>query len=445
MPEHAQQPADLLIAARWVVPVEPHGAVLQDHAVVITGGRIIAVLPATEATRRYRAAQTIERQRHVVLPGLINTHTHAAMTLFRGLADDLPLDRWLSEHIWPAESRRAGPEFVRDGTRLAILEMLRGGTTCFNDMYYFPDVVADLAVEHHIRAVVGMIVIEQPTPWAKTTEEYFVKGLAVHDQYRGHPLVRTAFAPHAPYTVSNATLRHLRLLADELDVPVHMHVHETASEVEQSLRDHGQRPLARLDAEGLVSPLLAAVHMTEISAAEIALLAERGASVVHCPESNLKLASGFCPVSRLRAAGVNTALGTDGAASNNDLDMFSEMRTAAVLGKAVARDACAVPAEEALAMATLNGARALGLGEEIGSIVPGKYADLICVDLDRPASQPVYHVISQLVYSVCRDQVRDAWVAGQPVLADGRTPHMDEADILARAEAWRRRLADGDV
>lgn len=442
MPQESPQSHELIVAARWVVPVEPRGAVLHDHAVVVRGERIAAVLPSARAREVFPAATWVCRPHHVVLPGLINAHTHAAMTLFRGLADDLPLQRWLADHIWPAEARWAGPEFVRDGTRLAILEMLRGGTTCFNDMYFFPDVVADLAVEHHIRAVVGMIIIEQPTPWAETVEEYFSKGIAVHDQYRGHSLVRTAFAPHAPYTNSDPTLRHLRLLADELEVPVHMHVHETAAEISQSLAAHGRRPLARLEGEGLLSPLLVAVHMTELDEDEIGLLAERGVSVVHCPESNLKLASGFCRTARLLSAGVNVALGTDGAASNNDLDMFGEMRTAALLGKAVAGDPAAVAAEDALCMATLHGARALGLGEETGSLVPGKLADMVCVDLRSAATQPVHQVISQLVYSVCRDQVADVWVAGRQVVAEGRVIQMDEADVLARATAWQRRLSD---
>lgn len=433
--------ADLVITARWVVPVEPPGAVLERHAVAVGDGRILGIVPEAEAAHRFVATETIVRPDHVLLPGLVNAHTHAAMTLLRGLADDLPLERWLEGHVWPAESRWAGPEFVRDGTRLAMLEMIRGGTTCFNDMYYFPDVVAALAVEHHVRAAVGMIVIEQPTPWAATTEEYFSKGLAVHDQYRDHPLVRTTFAPHAPYTVGDATLRHLRLLADELEVPVHMHVHETRGEVARSIAACGRRPLARIDGLGLMSSLFMAVHATELADDEFGLLASRNATVVHCPESNLKLASGFCPVAGLAAAGVNVALGTDGAASNNDLDMFGEMRTAALLAKAVAGNASALPAAQALAMATINGARALGLGEEIGSIARGKWADLICVDMNAPATRPVHHVISQLVYSAAASQVSDAWIGGRRVLADRRATLMDEAEILARADAWQQRLA----
>ncbi len=437
--------ADLLISPRWVIPVEPHGAVLEGHAVAVSNGRIVAVLPAGEAAQRFPLAEVLERPSHVLMPGLINAHTHAAMTLFRGLADDLPLQQWLGEHIWPAEQRWASAEFVRDGAELAIVEMLRGGTTCLNDMYFFPDQTAQVAADAGIRAVVGMIVIDQPTPWASTVDEYFDKGLAVHDQFRGHPLVRTAFAPHAPYTVGDDTLRRLRTLADELDVQVHMHLHETAHEVSAAETERGQRPLARLAELGLVSPALAAVHMTQLTADEVAMLANAGASVVHCPESNLKLASGFCPVADLLAAGVNVALGTDGAASNNDLDMFGEMRTAALLGKSVAGDPAAVSAADALTMATLGGARALGLAGETGSLVAGKAADMICVDLAHPATQPVYHPVSQVVYAATRDQVSDVWVAGEALLADGELTRSQATDAVARAAGWRERVARTDV
>ncbi|UCG73429.1 MAG: TRZ/ATZ family hydrolase [Chromatiales bacterium] len=437
--------ADLLISPRWVIPVEPHGAVLEDHAVAVADGRITAVLPAAEAARRFPSAERVDRPAHVLLPGLVNAHTHAAMTLFRGLADDLPLQQWLGEHIWPAEQRWASSEFVRDGAELACVEMLRGGTTCLNDMYFFPDQTAQVAADTGIRAVVGMIVIEQPTPWAATVDEYFDKGLAVHDQFRGHPRIQTAFAPHAPYTVGDDSLRRLRKLADELDVQVHMHVHETANEISTAVAAHGRRPLARLAELGLLSPALAAVHMTQLTPDEITTLADTGASVVHCPESNLKLASGLCPVADLQAAGVNVALGTDGAASNNDLDMFGEMRTAALLAKSVAGDPAAVSAADALAMATINGARALGVAADTGSLVPGKSADMICLDLAHPATQPVYHPVSQVVYAATRDQVTDVWVGGQALIMQGELQLAHAADLEARAEGWRERVARTDV
>ena len=434
---------DLLISARWIAPVEPAGQVLDHHALLVRDGRIADLLPADEAADRYPQAQRLERQSHLLLPGLVNAHVHMPMTLFRGLADDLPLQTWLEEYIWPAEQRWVGPEFVRDGCELAALEMIRGGTTCCQEMYFFPDVAAEAALAHGLRAMVGMILIEQATPWASTTEEYFEKGLAVHDRFKGNELIRTSFAPHAPYTVGDEALARVRLLANELDRPVHMHVHETAFEVQSAVDATGERPLERLDRLGLVSPLLAAVHMTELDDSDIRRVAEAGASVVHCPESNLKLASGFCPVARLQAAGINVALGTDGASSNNDLDMLSEMRSAALLGKAVAGDAAAVSAETALEMATLNGARAIGMADEIGSLRIGKRADMICVDLDRPATQPVHHPVSQLVYAASREQVSDVWINGEQLLRDGAFTRARATEVTERAQAWQRRLETG--
>jgi len=435
---------DLVIQARWIIPVEPRGVVLEHHAIAIRDGRLVALLPAADVAGRFTADRTIERDHHIVLPGLVNAHTHAAMTLFRGMADDLPLDRWLGEHIWPAEARWASPDFVRDGSNLAIIEMIRGGTTCFQDMYFFPDIVAQTAVEQKIRAVVGMIVIDMPTAWAANTDEYFSKGIAVHDQYLRHPLISTLFAPHAPYTISDRTCERLHVLADELDTQIHMHLHETAHEVQTAMDEHGRRPLQRIDELGLVNSQLTAVHMTQLLDDEIALLAERGVNIVHCPESNLKLASGFCPVGKLLDAGINVALGTDGAASNNDLDMFGEMRTAALLGKGVAGDAAVLTAADTLAMATINGARALGLDDHIGSLEAGKWADITCVDVQAPATQPVHHPISLLVYSAGRDQVSDVWVGGEQLLEDRRLVAADQAEILERATAWQRRLADGN-
>jgi 5-methylthioadenosine/S-adenosylhomocysteine deaminase len=432
---------DTLISARWVVPVEPSGAVRDHASVAVHQGRVLGVFPEHEARARFSPLADVRLPGHVLIPGLVNAHTHAAMTLFRGLADDLPLMRWLAEHIWPAEGRWVGEEFVQDGTRLAVAEMLRGGTTCFNDMYFFPDDTARVAAGAGIRAVVGLILIDAPTVWARGEDEYLAKGLEVHDRLREDPLVRTAFAPHAPYTVSDAALARVATLAEELDLPVHMHVHETAEEVRAGIERHHARPLARLERLGLLSPRLVAVHMTQLEPDEVERVAAAGVSVVHCPESNLKLASGFCPVERFLDAGVNVALGTDGAASNNDLDMLGETRTAALLGKAVAGAAGAVDAPTALAMATLHGARALGMDGETGSIVPGKWADLTAVDLSPVETQPVYNPVSQLVYAAGRHQVTDVWVAGRHVLKDRVLTTFDEAAVRARAEEWRERIA----
>ncbi|MGA7801091.1 MAG: TRZ/ATZ family hydrolase [Gammaproteobacteria bacterium] len=436
---------DTLLHARWIVPVEPDGVVLEHHSLAVHEGRILELLPTERARSTYRGATTVDLGAHILIPGLVNAHTHAAMSLLRGLADDLHLMEWLTDHIWPAESRWVNEEFVHDGTQLAIAEMLRGGTTCFNDMYFFPEVTARAAAACGMRATVGLIVIDFPTAWASNADEYIAKGLEVHDQYRNDPLIGTAFAPHAPYTVSDQPLERLRVLADELDVPIHMHVHETAFEVDQAVRDGGVRPLERLHGLGLVSPALLAVHMTQLTDSEIDRLATAGGRVVHCPESNLKLASGFCPVQRLDAAGVTVAIGTDGAASNNDLDMFGEMRTAALLAKAVCGDASAVPAHRMLRMATLHGAMALGRGDQIGSLEPGKWADMVAVRMDEVETQPVYNPVSQLVYATGRDKVTDVWVAGRHLLKERQLTTLDPAEITARARQWGRHIRSTDA
>ncbi|MHB8253603.1 MAG: TRZ/ATZ family hydrolase [Acidiferrobacter sp.] len=429
--------ADLCIRAPWIIPVEPRGQVLRDHALLIKDGNIAAIVPQSVPLT---AATTVDLPHHVLLPGLVNAHTHAAMTLFRGLADDLPLHQWLNEHIWPAEGRFVTSDFVRDGTALAALEMIKGGTTCFSDMYFFPDAVADIAVAAGMRAVLGLVVIDVPTAWARNPEEYLSRGIALCDKWRHNPLIKPLLAPHAPYSVSDETLTRIRVHGDELDIGLHMHIHETAGEIEHSLSHHGVRPLARLERLGIIHPGLIAVHMTQLTPEEMTLCAERGVSIVHCPESNLKIAAGVCPVPQLIRCGVNVALGTDGAASNNDLDMFGEMRTAALLAKGMSGDPTAVPAPMALEMATLNGARALGLSDRIGSLVVGKSADVIAVDFNAPATQPVFDAISQLVYAACRDQVSHVWVGGRPLLRDRHALTLDEKAIIGRVAAWRDKI-----
>jgi len=433
---------DTLIYARWIIPVVPDRQVLEEHALAIHNGNILELLPAEQARAKYRPTSVHELPDHALIPGLINAHTHASMSLMRGLADDLPLMNWLNEHIWPAEGRWVNEEFIADGTRLAVAEMLRGGTTCFNDMYFFPDVTGKVSAAAGIRAVVGLIVIDFPSAWASGPDEYFRRGLETHDQFRNHNLISTAFAPHAPYTVSDQPFERIRVLADELEIPIHMHVHETRDEINQGISRYGNRPIERLQQLGLISPAVTAVHMTQLESAEIELFAESGASVVHCPESNLKLASGFCPVEKLHRAGINIAIGTDGAASNNDLDMFSEMRTAALLAKGVADDAGAIPAHTALRMATLNGALALGIGERTGSLEPGKAADITAVNLGSLETQPLYQPISQLVYATGRDKVTHVWVAGKQVVHDGALTTLDQREIISRAREWRERISE---
>jgi 5-methylthioadenosine/S-adenosylhomocysteine deaminase len=434
--------AELLLHADWILPVDATDSTLERHSLCIDRGRITALLPRADAEQQIEAKRVLELPGHVLIPGLINAHTHAAMTLLRGLADDLPLMIWLHEHIWPAEGRWVDTEFVADGTRLALLEMLRGGVTCFNDMYFYPEVTARLCAEAGMRVLAGMIVVDFPTRYAQDADDYLRRGLKLHEQYRDHPLVKTGFAPHSTYAVSEAPLARIRTLSDELEVQVHTHVQETRDEVMQSLGSCGERPLARLERLGLLGPHLIAVHMTQLEDAEIARLAETGAHVVHCPESNLKLASGFCRVADLLSAGVNVALGTDGAASNNDLNLLAEMRTAALLAKGVAGSAAAVPAATALRMATLNGAKALGIDQETGSLEVGKAADVVAIDLANAHTQPLYNACSQLVYAASSHQVRQVWISCRQVIRDGEPLSLDEASILGAARDWRARIGD---
>ena len=435
--------ADTIVRARWVIPVEGETAVLENHAVIIRDGVIADILSNETVDTRWRSENDLTLDQHALLPGLVNAHTHSAMNLFRGLADDLPLMTWLEEHIWPAEGQWVSEAFVHDGSRFACAEMIRSGTTCFADMYFFPDAIARAAHEAGLRATVFSPLLDFPTPMAQGPDEYLRLAVAAHDQWRHEPLVNIAFGPHAPYTVSDAPLQKVLTYAEELDAPIMMHVHETAGEVSMAVENTGERPLGRLDALGLLSPRLMAVHMTQLTDDEISLLAETGVSVIHCPESNLKLASGFCPVERLRQAGVNVALGTDGAASNNDLDMFAEMRTAALLAKGVAGAADALPAQAALAMATIAGARALGLDQQTGSLVIGKQADIIAVDLGQLESQPVYDPLAQLVYTCSRDQVTHSFVAGRCLMAERQLTTLNEARIGRDARTWGERIRAG--
>lgn len=436
---------DSLLNAKWIIPVEPHAQYLEDASLAIKDGRILEILPQSQAKQKYHAHNSHDLNDHVLLPGFVNSHTHAAMTLFRGLADDLPLMEWLEKHIWPAEATWVNPEFINTGTTLAVAEMLSSGTTCFNDMYFYPDETAAVADKLGIRATVGLIVLGFPTVWAKDPDEYLHKGLAVHDQFRHHSLIKTAFAPHAPYTVPDEPLLRIATLAEELDVPIHMHVHETASEVQDARQTTGKSPIQRLMDIGLMSPRMMAVHMTAVEKDDLSLVMESGANVVHCPESNLKLASGFCHVADFTNQGINVALGTDGTASNNDLDMLGEMRTAALLAKVLSKNASTLPAADAIRMATLNGAKALGLDKEIGSLQPGKAADVIAIDLNNISTQPVYNPISQVVYAANREQVSDVWVAGKHLLHNHMLTTIDKTEIIAKAQAWAGRIKDTPV
>ena len=426
-----------LILPRWIAPVEPAKAVLSDHALVVRAGRIEALLPAAQALERYPQARRTALPRHLLIPGLVNLHTHSAMSLLRGAADDLPLGRWLTERIWPLEGALMSDAFVYDGTVLACIEMLRGGITTFNDMYFFPEATARAALATGLRARVGIIVIDFPSAYGSGPSDYLAKGLALRDALRHEPTVGFTLAPHAPYTVSDPALEDVARLAAELQLPIHMHVHETAQEVSEHLTRHGVRPLERLRHLGLLGPELIAVHAVHLSSGEIDLLAEHGVTIAHCPHSNLKLASGLAPIARCEAAGIPIGIGTDGAASNNRLDLLLEVRTASLLAKGASGDATALDAHAALAAVTLNGARALGMEQEIGSLVPGKWADLVAAEVVETESEDLFDPVSHLIYTSGREAVTDVWIAGQSVVSERQ---LSDPRILAAGQAARERV-----
>jgi len=433
-------PADLLLLPQWVVPVESGGP-LSDHAVVVQDGRILDVLPADAAQARYDAVQTLPLPGRALIPGLVNLHGHAAMSLFRGYADDLPLMAWLNDRIWPAEKKHVSEAFVRDGTLLAAAEMLAGGITTCNDMYFFPKAAGEAFLQAGMRATLGMIVLEFPSAYASDADDYLAKGLALRDELKDEPLLAFAFAPHAPYTVSDATFGRINTLTEQLGLPIHTHIHETDDEIRDSLKQYGVRPLERLARLGLLGPNFIGVHAVHVNEAEVGLLAQHGCHLAHCPTSNLKLASGIAPVDRFIRAGINLGFGTDGAASNNRLDLFGEMRLAALLAKGASGDPAVLPAAAALRAATLDAARALNLDSQIGSIVPGKRADLVAVDLHALSGQPVFDPVSHLVYVAGREHVTHVWVDGKLKLNDRRLVNLDIDDLTARAAYWRTKLA----
>jgi len=431
-----------LVRPAFLVPVRPAGVVFEHFAVAIEGSKIVSVLPSEQSEQAYPGANIVDLPDHLLLPGFINMHTHSPMALLRGYADDMDLHTWLGEHIWPAEQEFVGPAFVRDGTRLAVAEMLRAGTTCFNDMYFYPKEVAHVCQQVGIRASIGVPLIEHEAFGAIDLDSYFQESRELYEQWRSEPLLNFTFAPHAPYTVTDRTLQTIERLSSELGAPVHLHLLETAWDIKHSLQHYEKLPLGRLNELGLLNERLQAVHMTQLSDEDISLLSNTSVHVVHCPQSNLKLASGICPVSALLSAGVNVAVGTDGAASNNDLDLLSEAQTAALLAKGISGSAESVDAFTALELMTINGAKALGMDDSLGSIEPGKQADMCAIDFNCPETQPLYNVISQLIYAASARQVTDVWVAGRRVLDGRRLTSINLDETIGNARSWKERLVD---
>ena len=432
---------DLIIDARWIIPVEPDNTVLENHSLIVKDGRIQDLLPTSEATTRYEGLEHRRLKNHVLLPGLVNLHTHAAMTLLRGYADDLHLMEWLQDHIWPAEARHLSPEFVHDGTLLACWEMLRGGITCFNDMYFFPEDAARAALSAGIRAALGITVIEFPSAYGTHALDYLDKGLQARKKLQDEPLISFCLAPHAPYTVADTTFERIATLAAESALPIHIHLHETLDEIASSLEQHGVRPLERLQRQGLLHNRLIAVHAVHLEDEEIGLLASSGCHVAHCPTSNMKLASGIAPVGKMLEQGLSVGLGTDGAASNNRLDLFQEMRHAALLAKVAGLDSALLPAHQALRMATLEGARALGLAHEIGSLEVGKAADIIAIELDDWVNQPCFDPVSHLIYVTGRENISYVWVNGKLRIDNKKPIDCPHDMLLKKTQMWQNTLS----
>ena len=431
-----------MISPRWLVPVEPKGTVLENHSLVVDRSRILAILPTEVARGRFTGVAETVLPQHVLIPGLINLHTHAAMTLMRGLADDTPLMIWLNDHIWPTEAKHLSEAYVFDGTELATAEMIRSGTTCFADMYFYHDVAARAALKSGMRAALGGAILEFPTPYANDAEAYIAKCLAPRDEFANDSRLKLMLAPHAPYTVSDKTFARIFTIAAEADYPVMMHIHETQDEIVQGEKEYQNRPIARLAKLGILGPNLIAVHCVHLSPQEIELFAALGVHVAHCPASNLKLASGIAPVHAMLKAGINVGIGTDGAASNNRLDMLGETRLASLLQKGTTGDAAALPAHQKLEMATLNAAKALGWQDEIGSLVVGKAADMTAIDLSSIETQPVYDPVSHIFHAAGRENVSHVWVNGELLLDKRVLTRQDMAELKNKAAIWQQRFAD---
>jgi 5-methylthioadenosine/S-adenosylhomocysteine deaminase len=430
-----------IIHAKWIIPIIPAQTIYNDHCLIFNAlGKITEIIPLSDAKKKYPSITIIERLQHILIPGLINAHTHSPMNLMRGLADDIPLMQWLEEHIWPTERKLVNEDYVADGSRLAMAEMLRSGTTTFNDMYFFPNITAKIADEVGIRSVLGQIIIDFPSVWAKDAEQYLQKGQDLHQHYLNHPLITTAIAPHAPYTVSDENLIKIKQQAEQLGTQIHIHLHETLDEVNQSLQQYKVRPIERLHKLGLIDPKLIAVHMAQLNNDDIDILLQQKPNLVHCPESNMKLASGISPVDSLLKQGLNIALGTDGAASNNDLNMLGEIRSATFLSKVSTMQATALSAEKVLQMATINGAKALGIDHQVGSLEVGKQADLCVLDMDNIECQPLYHPLSQLVYAAGRENVSDVWVNGKQLLDNRNLTTINIQKVKSDTQVWHNKI-----
>lgn len=435
------QSVDLVIEARWIAILDTEHVFLEHYALVVHADKIVDLQEIATARKQYLAKERISLDEHILIPGLINLHTHAAMNLMRGIADDLPLMTWLNQHIWPTERAVVFDDYVKDASLHACAEMLSGGITCFNDMYFYPSATAAAVTQSGMRASLGLLVTEFATNYAADADDYLQKGFEAHDGWRNNPMISSVIAPHAPYTVTNKTFEKVVIYAEQLGLGIHTHLHETRHEIVQSQEEFGVRPIQRLSELGLLGPGFLAAHGVHLLPQEIDLLHAYGCHIAHCPSSNLKLGSGIAPVADLVAKQVNVGLGTDSAASNNRLDMFTEMRMAALLAKGASEDPTLLPAHQVLKMATINAAKALGLDEKIGSIEIGKQADITAVKLTDLTISPCYDPISHLVYTCGREHVTHTWVAGELKYSNGIYANIEPMELKEIVKKWQPKLA----
>ena len=430
----------IIISTSWIFTSDPENQLLSDYSVVIENDKIIDLVPQSKVFNEYEADNTYQLTDHILIPGLINTHTHAAMSLFKGFADDLPLQEWLNNHIWPAEKEFVNSSFVKDGSILGLSEMIKSGITTFNDMYFFPDATAEAVKELGVRSNIGLVVLDFPTNYATDPEDYLLKGFEFRDKWRNEELITTSIAPHAPYSVSDEAFTLINTYSEELNINIHTHLHETQWEIEASIDKYGITPVQRLNNLGIIGPSLTAAHCVYLNDQDMGILAKNKVSIVHNPSSNMKLGSGIADVAKMLKQNLSVSLGTDSSASNNRLDIMEEMRLAALLIKGSTKSPESIPANEAIKMATINGAKALGLGSVIGSIEKNKKADLVAIDLSAIENQPIYNPISTLVYSSSRSDVSYVWIDGKIKLKEKSLVNIDEERIIQLAKKWQRKL-----
>ena len=431
---------DTIINSRWILPIKPKNKVLENSSIVINNSVILDIDSTDIINNRYESKNLYNLNDHCVMPGFINNHTHLSMSLFKGIADDLNLDEWLRNEIWPLETKHVNEEFVELGSKLAIIELIKSGSTCFNDMYFFPEVTAYASLELGIRASLGLITIDFPSNYAQNSGEYLEKGLAIRDKLKNETLVSFTMAPHAPYTVGDDTLKKIFTLSNELDLPVHMHIHETENEIKESIKKYNQRPIERLMKLGLINPNFIGIHAVHLNSTDISILSKNKANLVSCPISNLKLGSGIPNATLQNLEKINLSFGTDGSASNNKLDILSEARLGSLLLKGISKDATKFNSNTVLECLTINAAKSLGMENIIGSVEKNKAADLIAINFKKITSQPIFKPVSHIVNATDRENISHSWVNGKCIMEDRNVLTIDENLINQKVQRFVKKF-----